>query len=45
MAYDGKPPAQNSALSGEDETVVEESMFGIDNRAVRGWARVWPAPA
>lgn len=32
--YDGKAPGENTALAGVDEEVVEESLFGIDTRAV-----------
>jgi hypothetical protein len=32
--YDGKEQAINSALSGEDEVVSEESVYGIDTKSI-----------
>jgi len=32
--YDGKQPASNTSLSGDDELVVEESVYGIDTKSV-----------
>jgi len=32
--YDGKPQAVNTSLSGDDEQVVEESLYGIDTASI-----------